>query len=684
MKIIIAENCGFCYGVKRAVEMALKTVNNKNKVATLGPLIHNPQMIQLLAKKGVECLDELDDFPVGSTVVLRSHGVSPNIYEQAKVMGLTVIDATCPNVLNAQKRVRQLSNEGYLPIIIGEKTHPEVQSILAWAGKLGCVVETIEDVKNVPTAEKYGVVVQTTFELVKFESILEILKSERKGQYKIERTICNATAKRQASAVELAKNADVIFVIGGKNSANTRHLYDIVKEICNKTFHIETADDISMEMLKDCYTVGITAGASTPDWLIKEAIHKMETMETMESLLEKESVQLHLGMTVEATVVAITKEEIIVDFGYQSEGRIPFTQWALDATRESIENDVKIGDVVFAKVVASENQDGLVELSKIRAEAEKAWAAIKNLADDKKVLDVKGLSAVKGGLTVAVNGVVGFIPASHLELKRVDNIAAYVGKNMQAEIIEFDLVKKRLVLSRRGLLKAEKVIADKLVREEKEARFQAAKSARLAAEKIAFESINEGMTVKGKVMKIADFGIFVEVAPGVQGLVHVSEMSWERNKKPSDLYQEGDEIEVFIKGIDQEEKRIALSIKMLTQDPWQADIENNNLKEGKIVEGTVERFLNFGAIVAIAPNVEGLVHVSEISDERVSKPEDFLKLGQKVRAKIIKLDKKHKKVSLSLVKARHDEEKAEYTPFLNTNPELSVDISEKLSAIKTK
>ena len=297
-------------------------------------------------------------------------------------------------------------------------------------------------------------------------------------------------------------------------------------------------------------------------------------------------------------------------------------------------------------------------------------------------MDVKGLAAVKGGLTVSANGVVGFIPASHLELTRVSNIAAYVGKNLQAEVIEVDPAKKRLVLSRRELLKAEKTAADKLVREEKEARFQAAKNARVAAEKLAYDSINEGMTVKGTVKKIADFGLFVEIAPGLQGLVHVSEMSWDRSKKPSDLYKEGDAIEVFIKSINQDEKRIALSIKMLSQDPWQADIEN--IKEGNIIDGTVERFLTFGAVVSITANVEGLVHVSEISEQRVNKPDDVLKIGQKVRVKVIGVDKKHKKVSLSIAKARHDEDKAEYTPFLNANPELSVDISEKFTALKTE
>lgn len=683
MKIIVAENCGFCYGVKRAVDMAIKTVKDKkNNVATLGPLIHNPQMIELLAKKGIGCLDSIDAFAENSTIILRSHGVGPDIYTKAKNMNLDVVDATCPNVLSAQKSVSRLAEEGYLPIIIGEKKHPEVKSILAWAGEQGYIVESIEDIINVPLAEKYGVVVQTTFELDKFEKILEALKLARKGEYKVEKTICNATTKRQTAAVQLAKNADAVFVIGGHNSANTRHLYDIVKEICNKSFHIETADDISSEMIKNCNIIGITAGASTPDWLIKEAVYKMETMETMESLLEKESLHLRLGMTVQAKVVAITKEEVIVDFGYQSEGRISFAQWSLDATRKSIENEVKIGDIVTAKVVASENRDGFVELSKIKADAEKAWETIKSVATDKKILDVKGLSAVKGGLTVSVNGVVGFIPASHLELTRVDNIASYVGRTLQAEVIEFDPAKKRLVLSRKELLRAEKTAADKLFREEKEARFQAARNAKIAAEKIAYESINEGMTIKGTVKKLTDFGLFVEIAHGVQGLVHVSEMSWDRGKKPSDLYKEGEEVEVFIKSINQEEKRVALSIKMLTQDPWQADIEK--LKEGNIIEGTVERFLSFGAVVAITSNIEGLVHVSEISGERVSKPEDVLKLGQKVKATVLKIDRKHKKVSLSIAKALHDEEKAEYTPFLNTNPELSVDISEKLAAIKAE
>lgn len=682
MEIRIAENCGFCYGVKRAVQIALSAAKEHKNVATLGPLIHNPQMIEALAKEGVRCLDTLEEFDSCSTVVLRSHGVGPKVYSLAEEKGLTVIDATCPNVLSAQKRAHELATEGYLPIIVGEINHPEVKSILAWAGANAIVIESLDEAKNIPIAEKYGVVVQTTFELEKFEAILAALKETHDGEYKIDRTICNATSQRQNSALELARNVDAVFVIGGHNSANTRHLYDIVKNACKKAYHIETAKEISLGMIKDCKIIGITAGASTPDWLIKEAVQTMESMETMESLLGQESMHLHLGMMVEATVVAITKEDVIVDFGYQSEGRITFAEWALDATRESIANEVKVGDTVTAKVIASENQEGFVELSKVKALAEKAWEKIKTDIDSKKTITVKGLAAVKGGLTVAAEGVVGFIPASHLELSRVDNIAAYVGKTMEAEILEVDVMKKRLVLSRRELLRSEKVAGDKAFREEKAAKMDAAKEARIVAEKAAYESISEGSKVTGIVKKVADFGLFVEVAPGLQGLVHVSELSWDRNKKTADLYKEGDKVEVLIQKIDLAEKRISLSIKRLIQDPWQVQIAE--LKEGKIVDGTVERFLTFGAVVKITENIEGLVHVSEISEERVSKPEDVLKIGQKVRVKIIKIDKNNKKIGLSIAKAIHEEEKAEYSSFLNDKPKLSIDIADKFSSLKTE
>lgn len=683
MQIIIADACGFCYGVKRAVEVTEKAAEGKAApIGTLGPLIHNPQIIADLKEKGVSCLKTLNDFPAGSTVIIRSHGVGPDIYRQATERCLKIVDATCPNVLNAQKQVCTLAEQGYLPVIIGEHRHPEVQSILAWAGQNGLVVENEADIANVHYAEKYGVVVQTTFEIDRFEELLAILQKERPGHYEIRKTICRATAERQQAAVKLAKQADAIIVIGGYNSANTRHLYDIVSKTCNKCYHVETPSEISSEMLRGCEIIGITAGASTPDWLIKEAVLKMENLETMENLLEKETIHLHIGMTVEATVVAVTKEEVIVDFGYQSEGRIPFAQWGHDADKESVLKEVQIGDKVTAKVVASENQDGLVELSKLKAEAEKAWELLKQEITEKKALEVTGLSAVKGGLTVKTEGLVGFIPASHLSLRRVDDIDAFVGQQFQAEIIEVDPAKKRLVLSRRNLLKAEKEEADKLYWEERTARAQGEKEARLAAQQATFESLQEGSTAKGVVRKIVDFGLFVELGTGVQGLVHISEASWEKGKKLEELFQVGDEIDVFVKKIDNEQKRISLSVKMLTEDPWVKAV--SELQEGDVTEGKVEKFLPFGALVKIAPNLEGLVHVSEIAETRVAKPEDVLTLGQTVRVKVLKIEKKSKKLSLSINKASQEEAKAEYAAFLNDKPELSVDLAEKLTVTKSE
>ena len=265
MKIKIAEYCGFCYGVKRAVDMAYQAASEKKSAGTLGPLIHNPQLIADLTEKGVPCHESLDEFQAGDTVIFRSHGVSPDVYEAAQEKSLTILDATCPNVQMAQKKGHALAEAGYLPIIIGEKNHPEVKSIVQWAGKHAIVIECIKDIGNVPSADKYGVLIQTTFELTKFEEILAALQAARPGEYKVEKTICLATSQRQSAALKLAAEVDVFIVIGGRNSANTRHLYELVAKHCQRAYHIETASELNEELFKDCQTIGITAGASTPD-----------------------------------------------------------------------------------------------------------------------------------------------------------------------------------------------------------------------------------------------------------------------------------------------------------------------------------------------------------------------------------------------------------------------------------
>lgn len=672
MKIIVAEHCGFCYGVKRAVNIARDAAKEyNNTVATLGELIHNPWVIADLKKSGIDCKDTIDEFADGSAVIIRSHGVGPDIYAQANAKQLKVIDATCPHVLMAQKKAKQLADAGLFVIIVGEKKHPEVQSIKAWAGKNSLVVETIEDIANVPAKDSYGVVCQTTFEIVKFENILAALRSIHPGEYRVERTICTATADRQDAAKKLAMEADAVIVLGGYKSANTRHLLEVVKEINPRAYHVESIEEVSPAMLENVNILGITAGASTPQEIIKEAMVNMETMESL--LEEKESVHLHIGMVVEATVVAITGEEVVVDFGYQSEGAVAFDQWALGGTRETVASEVNVGDKVVLKVTASENQDGLVVMSKIKAAADQAWTKIPEILEANKVLDVKGLRAVKGGLTVSVANVTGFIPASHLDLRRVENIRDYEGKEMQAEVLEFNPEKRRLVLSRREVLKRERIAANQAYREERAAKL----AERKEEEAKSLASLVEGSTIKGVVKSVVDFGLFVEVAPYLQGLVHVSELSWEKGVKPSELYKVGQEVEVYVKSVDAENSRVSLSIKSLQEDPWQTAVAV--IHEGDIVCGKVVRFLPFGAIVHLNDKVEGMVHISEIADERIEKPEDVLKLDEEVKVKVLHIDTKHKKVGLSIIKAKKDAENKEVEQYISNTPELSQELGEKLN-----
>ena len=672
MKIVRAENYGFCYGVKRAVKIAQEAAKGyNNSVATLGELVHNPRVKINLAKEAVGCAESLEEFKAGDVVIFRSHGVGPTVYEEAKAKGLTLVDATCPHVRKAQLSAESLAKAGRYVIIIGEKRHPEVKSILAWAGKEAMVVETEEDIPLLPVKPSYGVVCQTTFAASRFEELLGKIQQAHPGDYQVTVTICTATKERQQAAIALAKQVDVVFVFGGRNSANTRHLWELVKAINPRCYLLEEASEISLQMLQNASTIGITAGASTPEEIIEEAVF---TMETMESLLgEKESMKLHIGMMAEGTVVAITNEEVVVDFGYQSEGSVAFDQWAVGGTKETVAPAVKIGDKVALKVIASENKDGLVVMSRLKAMADEDWNKLTEQIAENKVLKVKGLRAVKGGLTVAYKTVSGFIPASHLDIKRVENIKEYEGKEMEAEVLECVPEKKRLVLSRRNLLRQEANAKHQAYEEEKAKR----KEAREAAEKEAFATLQVGSTVHGTVKSVVDFGLFVEIAPYVQGLVHVSELSWEKGVKPADKYKPGDEVDVFIKDLDPEKKRISLSIKELLEDPWQAKAKE--LKEGEILTGTVTRFLSFGAIVKLPNELEGMVHVSEIADKRIEKPEDVLKSGEEVKVKVLHIDTQGKKIALSINKAKEDAEKAETSQFMEEKPALSQDLGEKLA-----
>ena len=688
MEITVADHCGFCYGVKRAVEMARQATADHVQGGTLGPLIHNPQLIGELASQGIACRESLAEFAPGETVIIRSHGVGPEIYAQAEKMGLQIMDATCPNVRLAQKKAAQAAADGYFPVIVGEKNHPEVKSILKWAGKNAICVECIEDISCIPQQERYGVVIQTTFELQKFEDILAEMQKQRPGEYRVERTICLATSQRQNAAVKLAQEADAVVVIGGRNSANTRHLAELVQKYCCHTYHIETADELSSEMLRGCHKIGITAGASTPDRLIKEAIIAMENMDFESMLNESMEVEVYTGKIVNGTVIQLDKDGVYVSFGYRHDGLITYAEWNPAVSAEELMATIKVGDEVEAKVIPGSTKSDFVRLSKVKAERDAAWKNVAELPEgEKRPATVKVIRIIKNkaknivGLAVAVEGVEGFMPASHVELRRVEDFTPYIGQELQAEIIEVDLEKKRIVVSRRDLLKAEKEAKAKAWREQKEAQIAARKEARAAAEEAAYNSVEEGQVVPGKVVKVADFGLFVEVGEGLVGLVHQTELSWDRNVKPAEAAQEGDEVTVLVKKIDRENKRVALSIKATQEDPWK--VEAGKFHVGDIIDVEVVRFLPFGAIVKLSDKVEGLVHISEIAQERIAQPADALELGQVVKAEIIKMDLDSKKIGLSISKVKRDAEKNEYRSYMGKkNSSLKQSMADQLEGLE--
>lgn len=690
MEIFVADPCGFCYGVKRAVKIAEGAAENL-PAATLGPLIHNPQFTAELVAKGVSCKDSLGDFLPGETVIFRSHGVGPEVYQAAIEKNLKILDATCPNVRISQKKAPQAVADGYLPIIVGEKNHPEVKSILAFAGKNGIIIECKRDIGEVPFVPKYCVIIQTTFELAKFEEILAALQSARPGEYRVERTICLATKERQTAAARLAGQVDAFIVLGGRNSANTRHLTELVSAICPRCYQVETAAELSPEMFSGCSKVGITAGASTPDRIIKEAVIAMENMENKKmegndfaAMLDAsmEDFGVHPGKLVSGKISQVDKDGVYIDFGYRRDGLIVWNDWAMEADPDELMNTLNIGDEVEAVVVPSSSSDDFIRLSKIRAEKEAAWKTVAPLAEgEKRPATVKVLRVIKArnrdrnndkpkqvvGLAVAVEGVEGFMPASHVELRHIDDFTPYVGKELEAEIIEVDAEKKRIVVSRRDLLKAEKALKHQEWLANREARIAAAREARAAKEEAAYEQIAEGETYEGKVVKVAEFGLFVEIVEGLVGLVHNSELSYDRSVKAADVATEGDTVNVFVKKIDKENHRVSLSIKATLEDPWVAAAAD--FREGDIVQGTVDRFLPFGALVKLNEKVEGMIHVSELAEERVEKPEDVLQLGQAVEPMIIKIDRSHRKIGLSLTRAKKNAEKAEMNAYMEQGDE---------------
>lgn len=632
--IRVAESAGFCFGVKRAIEMAYEAIGVEPKLYSYGQLIHNKTVTDDLASKGLEIVENLDGLTEG-TLLIRSHGVGKALYDEAEAKGLKILDGTCPFVKKIHNIVHDKLAEGMSIIIVGDGTHPEVIGINGWCENAAVILEDEEaaKTKEIPEKEKYAVVVQTTFRQAKFDKILEILQ-DRGVNMEIHNTICSATEKRQTEAEELSKTVDKMIVIGGKNSSNTQKLVEICAKNCGNTVHIETICDLVLNNFGKDDKIGITAGASTPPAIIKEVVVTMsEALEnavqnlggseeaTFEQMLEESLVTLHTGDVVKGTVIQVVNEEVSVNLGFKSDGIIARGEFSSDPTVIPSKT-VQPGDEIEVFVVRVNDGDGNVMLSRKRIEAQKGIEEIEAAYNDKAVVTGTVTNVVKGGLIAVVNGVNVFIPSSQVSNRFIEDLSVFNGQELEFNIIEVDRVKRRFIGGRKALVEQE-----------------------IAAKRAAlFETIQAGSRVNGTVSRLTDFGAFVDLG-GVDGLIHISEMSWGRISNPKEVLKEGQEVEVFVLDVDKEKGKISLSLKDADKNPWKLAAEKYAV--GSIVEGKVVRMVPFGAFVELEPGVDGLVHISQIANKHVVKPEDELKVGEIINVKVLEVNPEQKKISLS-------------------------------------
>ena len=627
MEIILAKAAGYCIGVKMAVDKLYDQINQGDTpLATYGPIIHNKHVTNDLTKRGVHIIDNFENV-ADRTVVIRAHGVPPKVYDHMDKNNIKYKDYTCPFVKKIHRIVEREQASGNIVIIVGEPSHPEIIGINGFAGNMGVVIHTLEQASELTLEQgkAYSVVVQTTFQSSMFEEIVATLKNKAEN-LKIFDTICDATIKRQSEAVELSKKVDKMIVIGDKTSANSNKLYKVCKQNCENTYFIESINEIELNIFKTNDKIGITAGASTPAAVIKEAVTKMSELEnnnqqTFEEMLDSSFVTLHTGDVVKGTVLQITNNEVSVNLNYKSDGIITKDELSDDASVNP-KDMFNIGDEIEVYVMKVNDGDGNVLLSRKRIEEQKNVATIEEAFKEKTVLKGKVVDVVKGGLMARINGVKVFVPSSQVSSRFVDDLHKFKGQELNFHIIEFNRERRRMVAGRKELAQQEE----------------------LQKKQEAIAALEVGMKVEGVVSRMVGFGVFVDLG-SIDGLIHITELSWNRNKKPSSLFNIGDKVEARVLKIDPEKLKISLSIKNLLGDPW--DKVEEKYPVGSIVEGRVVRMVKFGAFVELESGVDGLIHISQISKNHVTKAEDILKIGQDVQVKIIDLDKENKKISLS-------------------------------------
>ena len=625
MKVELAKTAGFCFGVKRAVDTVYEQVSlhPEEQIYTYGPIIHNAEVVRDLEQKGVKVIsreEELDQLEKG-IVIIRSHGVSREVYDRLEKRGLTCVDATCPFVKKIHRIAEEESGKGAVIVIIGNEEHPEVQGIRGWAGRDAVVIQTPEDAERFELPEKEQkvcIVAQTTFNYNKFKELVEII-SKKRYDIVVLNTICNATKERQTEARQIAARVDAMVVIGDKRSSNTQKLFEICKEECLNTYYIQTLDDLDMNQLRSVETVGITAGASTPNKIIEEVQSYMSEL-TFEQMLEESFKTIRNGEVVDGTVIDVKPDEIILNIGYKADGIITRNEYTNEPNAD-LTTMVSVGDTMTAKVLKVNDGEGQVLLTYKRLLAEKGNERLREAYENHEVLKAPVTQILGGGLSVVVDEARVFIPASLVSDTYEKDLSKYQDQEIEFVISEFNPRRNRVIGDRRQLLVAE----------------------RAEKQRELFAKLKVGDRIEGTVKNVTDFGAFIDLG-GVDGLLHISEMSWGRIENPKKVFKVGEKLEVLIKDIN--DTKIALSLKFPETNPWADAAEK--YAPGTIIQGRVARMTDFGAFVELAPGVDALLHVSQISKAHVDKPSDVLNVGQEITAKIVDLNEEEKKISLSM------------------------------------
>ena len=628
MQIILAKTAGFCFGVIRAVKLTYELLEQGRPVATLGPLIHNPQVVEDLESKGAITCDSVDDVPDGCEVVIRSHGVGQSVYDKISTRRLAYHDATCPFVTKIHKIAAQAGAEGAMLLVAGDAKHPEVQGIVGHTtGKVEVFANLAELEKLLPelTQQKsIFAVAQTTFNVQSWETCKEFLKNQCTNA-KIFDTICNATWARQQEAEDLSQKCDHMVVIGGHHSSNTQKLLQVAARH-TKAINVETADELDKDWLNGARIVGVTAGASTPSSIIEEVLNCMseeirDDMSFEEMLAASEAKPLYAGKIVKAKVISVSPTECVVGIdGSKHTGIVKLSEMSHDPNAK-MEDLVKVDDELDLVVVKTNDQEGVDTLSRVRFEAQKGMKDVSEAAENGTVMEGDVMEANKGGVVVNVKGVRVFVPRSQATMRRDEDYTKLVGQHVKLVITE--CAGRKIVGS-----------INKVTAEENKAKRDE-----------FWKNVEVDKQYTGVVKSLTSYGAFVDIG-GVDGLCHISELSWNNIKHPSEVVSVGDTIEVYVKSYDPENQKVSLGYKKEEDNPWEK--LKNEYPIGSEFEAPVVSITKFGAFVRILPGIDGLVHISEISNERVNKVSDVLKVGDMVKVKLINVDFDRKRISLSM------------------------------------